>query len=140
MPSSADQSGLILELTVLARRAGVTLGSIAPADPKVDGSGATLVPVVVSVSGSYVAITRFMRQARQLVGVSGGKLHAAGRLFSVQGVELSESAAGKFPMLDATVTLSAYAYDGPIAPPAPPTPPPTEGESTSGATAAGGTP
>jgi hypothetical protein len=81
-----------------------------------------------------------MRHARQLVGVSGGKLRASGRLFSVQGVELSESAAGTFPLLDATITLNAYTYDEPIVPPTPPTPTPTEGESTSGATAAGGAP
>lgn len=138
MPSSADQPTLVLELAVLARRAGVTLGSIAPEAATTDGSGATLVPVVVSVSGSFGRITTFLKYARELVAVRGGRLHASGRLFSVQGVELSESAAGKFPLLDATITFNAYAYDGPIVPPTPPTPTTTE-ESTSGATAAGGT-
>lgn len=139
MPSSAEQSSLVLELAALARRAGVTLGSIAPEDSKIDGAGATLVPVAVSVSGSYGQIARFMKVTRELVGVRGGKVRATGRLFSVQGVELSESAAGRFPMLDATITLNAYAYDGPIVPPTPPTPPTPAGEPT-GATAAGGAP
>ena len=141
MPSSADQSSLVFELATLARRAGVTLGAIAPDAPKTDGSGATLVPVVVTVSGSYGRITTFLKYARELVGVSGGELHASGRLLSVAGVELSESATGKFPKLDATVTFNAFAYDGPIVPPAPPTPTTTEEDTTSsGATAAGGTP
>lgn len=140
MPSSAEQSSLVLELDSLARRAGVTLGTIAPEPTETDTAGATLVPVTVSVSGSYAGVTRFLRLTRQLVGVSGGKLHATGRLFSVQGVELSESASAKFPKLDATITLNAYAYDGPIVPPTPPTPAPSEDESTTGATAAGGTP
>jgi len=140
MPASADQPSLVLELAVLARRAGVTLGSIAPEAAKTDGSGATLVPVVVTVTGSYARMTSFLKHARQLVGVRGGRLHASGRLFSVQGIELSESSTGKFPKLDATITFNAYAYDGPIVPPTPPTPTPTEEESTSGATAAGGTP
>lgn len=140
MPSSADQPSLVLELAVLARRAGVTLGSIAPEPAKTDSSGATLVPVAVTVTGSYSGITRFMKHARQLVGVSGGKLRASGRLFSVRGVELSESSAGKFPLLDGTITFNAYAYDGPIVPPTPPTPAPSEDEPASGATAAGGTP
>ncbi len=140
MPASADQATLVLELAALARRAGVTLGSIAPEPATTDGSGATLVPVVVSVTGSYRRISTFLKYSRALVGVRGGRLHASGRLFSVQGVELSESASGKFPELDATITLNAYAYDGPLAPPPPPTPAPTEGETTSGATAAGGTP
>lgn len=140
MPASADQPSLVLELAVLARRAGVTLGSIAPEAATTDGSGATLVPVVVSVTGSYGRITGFLKLARQLVGVRGGRLEASGRLFSVQGIELSESSTAKFPKLDATITFDAYAYDGPIVPPIPPTPTPTEEESTSGATAAGGTP
>ncbi len=138
MPASADQPTLVLELAVLARRAGVTLGSIAPEAAKTDASGATLVPVVVSVSGSYGRITSFLKHARELVAVRSGRLHASGRLFSVQGLELAESSAGKFPLLDATIRLNAYAYDGPIVPPTPPAP--TEEESTSGATAAGGTP
>lgn len=140
MPSSAEQSSLVLELSSLARRAGVTLGSIAPEAAEVDSTGATLVPVAVSVTGTYGRVTTFLRHARQLVRVRGGRVLASGRLFSVQGVELSESANGKFPMLDATITLHAFAYDGPIAPPATPTPTPGEGETTSGATAAGGTP
>jgi Tfp pilus assembly protein PilO len=141
MPSSADQPTLILELAVLARRAGVTLGSIAPEPATTDGSGATVVPVVVTVTGSYGRITTFLKNARELVAVRGGRLHASGRLFSVEGIELSESSSGKFPKLDATITFGAYAYDGPIVPPTPPTPTPTgEEESTSGATAAGATP
>jgi Tfp pilus assembly protein PilO len=140
MPASADQPSLVLELAVLARRAGVTLGSIAPEAATTDSTGATLVPVPVTVTGSYGRITGFLKLARQLVGVRGGELQASGRLFAVQGIELSESSAGKFPKLDATITFNAYAYDGPIVPPAPPTPTPTEEESTSGATAAGGTP
>ena len=140
MPASADQPSLVLELAVLARRAGVTLGSIAPETATTDSSGATLVPVVVSVTGSYGQITRFLKLARRLVAVRGGRLEASGRLFSVQGIELAESATAKFPKLDATVTLNAYAYDGPIVPPAPPTPAPADEESSSGATAAGVTP
>jgi Tfp pilus assembly protein PilO len=140
MPSSADQPSLVLELAVLAERAGVTLASIAPESAKIDAAGATVVPVSVTVTGSYAGITSFLRHARQLVGVSGGKLHASGRLFSVRGVELSESSAGRFPLLDATITFNAYAYDGPIVPPTPPTPTPSEDDATTGATAAGATP
>ena len=140
MPSSTEQSSLVLELSTLARRAGVTLGSIAPQEAEIDSTGATLVPVAVTVAGSYGRITKFLRYTRELVRVRSGRLLASGRLFSVQGVELSESATGKFPTLDATITLHAYAYDGPIVPPAPPTPTPAEDGTTSGATAAGGTP
>lgn len=139
MPSSADQAGLVLELSRLGREAAVSIASIAPTEPTTDASGATLVPVTVTVTGTYRQVTAFLHDATSLVGVSGGRLHATGRLFAVRGVELAESSAGKFPLLDATVALDAYAYDGPISTPTPPPPPPSASGSTSGATAAGGT-
>lgn len=140
MPSSGDQTSLVLELTRVARRSNVTLGSIAPEAPDVDSAGATVVPVAVTVTGTYRQVTRFLRNTRSLVHFSGGKLRATGRLFNVQGIELAESSSAKFPLLDATITFDAYAYDGPIVPPAPPTPPSQDESSTSGATAAGSRP
>lgn len=139
MPSSGDQAGLVLELARLARAADVPLTSVEPAAPTTDASGATLVPVTVTVTGTYGQVTRFLRSARQLVSFSRGRLDATGRLFSVQGVQLAESSTGKFPLLDATILLDAYAYDGPIPPPAPAAPPAQGTTTTSGATAAGAT-
>ena len=138
MPSSADQPGLVLDLDRLARASGVTLGSITPQEPVVGVGGATMIPVAVVVGGSYREITRFLTGTRRLVTVRRGKLRATGRLFTVQGVELSESSADGFPFLDGTITLNAYVYDGPIVPPSAPAP--AEEPSTSGATAQGATP
>ena len=139
MPSSADQSGLVLELDRLARASGITLGSIAPQEPVLGASGATLVPVEVIVGGSYRKITRFLARTRQLVTVRHGKLRATGRLFTVQSVELTESSTAGFPRLDGIVRLNAYLYDGPIAPPSAPDRP-AEELSPSGSTAQGATP
>ncbi len=140
MPSSADQPGLVLELDRLARSTGVKLGSITPREPVVSAGSPTSVPVVVTAEGSYRQVTRFIRKARELVRVRGARIRATGRLFTVQAVELTESTAKGFPRLDATITLNAYVYDGPIAPATPP-PSTAEGDDTStGATAAGGTP
>jgi len=139
MPSSADQPGLVLELDRLARASGVTLGSITPQEPVVGEGGATMIEVAVVVSGSYRGITRFLGGTRRLVTVRRGQLTATGRMLAVQSLELSESNAHGFPLLDGTITLNAYVYDGPI--PAPPPPAPAGGESTSStATAAGATP
>lgn len=137
MPASADQPGLVLELDRLARSSRVTLGSITPQEPVVGEGGATMITVAVVVGGSYGQITRFLARARKLVTVRHGKLRATGRLFSVQGVELSESSTTGFPSLDGTITLNAYVYDGPIVPPSAPVTPTAE---TSGATAQGATP
>jgi Tfp pilus assembly protein PilO len=137
MPSSADQPGLVLELDRLARSSGVTLGSITPQDPVLGVGGATLTPVTVVVEGSYRKITRFLASTRKLVTVRRGKIRATGRLFTVRSVVLSESNAKGFPLLDGTITLDAYVYDGPIVPPSAPV---TPAEETSGATAQGATP
>jgi len=139
MPSSADQPGLVLELDRLARSSGVTLGSITPQEAVLGEGGAKMIEVAVVVSGSYRGITRFLGGTRRLVTVRRGQLTATGRLLAVQSVELSESNAHRFPLLDGTITLNAYVYDGPIAPPPPPAPSGAESTS-SGATAAGATP
>ena len=139
MPSSADQAGLVLELDRLARSTNVALGSIVPQDTVVGGGGATTIPVVVTATSSYRQLTRFLRHTRALVGVHSGKVRATGRLLTMQSVELVESKTKGFPYLDATITLNAYVYDGPIAPATPPTTT-TPDETSTGATAAGRTP
>jgi len=139
MPSRADQAGLVLELDRLARSANATLGSITPGQEVVGAGGATTVPVVVTVTGSYRQITRFLQHTRALVSVHGGAVHATGRLLTMQSVDLVESSARHFPYLDATIALNAFVYDGPIPPLAPP-PTTTTGDSSTGATAQGATP
>ena len=140
MPSSADQAGLVLELDRLARASGVTLGSITPSEAAIGTGGATTIPVVVTATGSYRQITRFLQRTRQLVRVRGGAVRATGRLLTMQGVELAESSTRRFPTLDATITLNAFVYDGPIAPATPPPSTTDEEGAATGATAAGSTP
>ena len=97
--------------------------------------------MAVTATGSYRQITRFLQHTRALVGVRRGTVRARGRLLTMQAIELAESNTRKFPFLDATITLNAFVYDGPIVPPTPVTPPTTDSEDTStGATAAGSTP
>jgi Tfp pilus assembly protein PilO len=116
MPSSDDQAGLVLELTRLAASTGVELRSIALQAAAEDAAGATMIPVVVNVGGSYREITRFLTRTRLLVAVRQGRLRAKGRLFTVQSLELAESLTAGFPELDSTITLRAYVYDGPVVP------------------------
>ena len=78
--------------------------------------GPTLIPLTVTVGGSYRKIANFLFRTRGLVTVRGGTIHARGRLFDVQSVALTESVTERFPKLDATIALNAYVYDGPIAP------------------------
>lgn len=138
MPESDDQPSLVLEISRLAEKSGVTLQTITPQAPVGGAGGATMIPVAVTVGGSYREITRFLRHTRTLVTVRAGKLRATGRLFTVQSVGLVESVGEGFPMLDANVTLNAYVYDGPILPPDTPVEPDEDDVST-GSAAAGGT-
>lgn len=137
MPSKADQAGLVLELEALAERSRVTLRSLTPQSPAVGAGGATMVPVSVGLTGSFAGITRFLRNVRTLVTVRRGVLRASGRLLVVQSVELGASSSAPFPTLDATVSLQAYVYDGPIGAPAGDGAP-EDGSQPTGATAAAG--
>jgi Pilus assembly protein, PilO len=114
MPSTADQPGLVLEISRLAKKSGVTLRSIAPKEPVAAVGDPSLIPVTVTLTGSYRQITKFLERTRELVMVRDGKIHATGRLLSVNGVTLIESVDAGFPKLDATLELDAYVYDGPI--------------------------
>jgi Tfp pilus assembly protein PilO len=116
MPESGDQPGMVLELSRLASSTKVTLRSISTQLTVAAAGTPTTIPIVVTVGGSFFEITRFLQRVRTLVTVRRGELRATGRLFTVQNVDLVESATDGFPMLDATVTLNAYVYDGPIVP------------------------
>lgn len=139
MPDSNDQPGLILELSRLARGSGVTLQSITPQAAVGGAGGTTMIPVAVTIGGSYSEISKFLRRTRTLVSVRDGELRTTGRLLTVQTLGLVESVTEGFPMLDATMTLNAYVYDGPILPTDIPDEPDDEELSSSGSTAAGGT-
>jgi type II secretory pathway component PulM len=57
MPSSGEQPGLVLELTRLATSTGVDLRSIS-LQPALEGAGgATMIPVVVVLGGTYRNVT-----------------------------------------------------------------------------------
>jgi Tfp pilus assembly protein PilO len=141
MPSSSDQASLLLELDLLARKSGVSIASVAMSDAAPLPAGSTVIPVAVTVGGTYGQIVRFLRQMRGLVGLRGGDAYAKGRLFTVQSIELTESNTKGFPNLDAALVLNAHVYDGVVVAQTPATPPESSGTETgSTATAAGATP
>jgi Tfp pilus assembly protein PilO len=141
MPSSDEQSGLVLELERLAEGSGLVLESITVEPPVAAVGGPALRPVTVGVRGRYAQITNFLMRVRTLVTVTDGAIHATGRLLSARSVALTESDTGDFPELDASIGFDAYVYDGPIAPAEAPEEESAEEEDvSSGPTAAGSTP
>jgi Tfp pilus assembly protein PilO len=140
MPSSDQQSGLVLELTRLAAASGLVFESIVVEQPVASVGGPALRPVTVGVRGRYAEITNFLMRVRELVTVKNGEIDATGQLLTARSVTLAESDTGNFPELDASIGFDAYVYDGPIAPPEEPEEEETGEEVDTGATAAGSTP
>jgi hypothetical protein len=134
MPSDIDTPDLLLELNMLARESGVTLGSISPGDATPAGSY-SVVPVSLTVTGDFYSLTDFLYRLRTLVGVTGGQLRTAGRLYSVGQLSMTGGTAG--PAVQATLTVSAYVWGsagavaGSTASPVTPAAPSTDTSSTS---------
>ena len=125
MPDSTDMSSVILELNAVATASGVDFISIAPQAPVGRAGGFLAVPIKLTFEGSYYDLTDFLFRLRNLVIVRDGELESAGRLFTLDALDLHEGSLG-FPQVQASITVSAYAYaPAPaVAPPAT-TPPAT---------------
>jgi hypothetical protein len=135
MPSDVDMPGMILQLNRIARDTGIRFDSITP-QAATEADGAQAIPINLVFQGNYFELSDFLFRTRNLVGVRGGKLDATGRLFVVDSIAFSEGIR-KFPQIQATLTVSAYAYGSsggatapatpapaPATPPASPPPPP----------------
>ena len=124
MPESIDMAGVILELNSVAERSGVDFVSISPAAPVAAPAGYQSVPIKLTFEGNYYDLTDFLFRLRNLVVVRDGELETAGRLFTLDGLDIVEGTGG-FPQVQAGLTVSAYTF-APGAAPAPaatPTPP-----------------
>jgi len=110
MPERAEMADVLRQLQRAARRTEVRLDSVTPQAVAAQ-SGYNAVPMDVVVSGRYFGVQRFLRYLRMQAGVDGSHVHATGRLFSVDSVNL---AAGEktLPQLAATIHLNAFTYSG----------------------------
>jgi len=139
LPNDTDMPGILLDVNRIAGNNDLEFRSIAPS-PQVLGTGYLQQPLAVVVQGRFGNISRFLGDLRTLVSVRQSRLDARGRLYSVSQVDMSApDGAEKFPIVQAKVTLNAYAFSAPV--PAPATrPSPTTDTSSSGTVAAGATP
>ncbi len=82
--------------------------------------------------GRYAAVTSFLARLRRQVVVSDGRLRTRGRLYSVGSIALAEGGETGFPVLDATLSVTAYAFENvPAAPEATSEPTPADGSGNS---------
>jgi hypothetical protein len=137
MPSDMDISGVLLELSRIARETGITFKSIIPG---ATGAAASfrVQPIELTFEGDFYSLSDFLYRVRSLVGVNNGRLNAKGRLFTIDKLAFTEGDDG-FPQVAAALTVSAYLYGtGPTAgaPASPPPAAPTSTTSTSTETTA----
>jgi hypothetical protein len=120
MPSVPDMPGILLELSRIAQETGIEFNSITPL-PSVVVGAYQQVPISVAFDGNFYELSDFLFRLRTLVAVRRSELHATGRLYSVGGLDFSESPDG-FPDIIATLTINAYVYgtDTPATETAPP--------------------
>ena len=88
MPDRAEMAAVLRQLLRAANRTDVRLDSVTPQAAAAQ-SGYSAVPMDVVVTGRYSGVQRFLRHLRTQAGVAGPHVHAAGRLFSVDSVNLA---------------------------------------------------
>ena len=108
MPAKEDQPDLLLGLDELARSYGVQVVSLSPGGGAAAAGGYTVLPVSLTLTGSYSSLTRYLHRLRILVAVRHRSVVASGRLFSVTSVSLTPGSTGR--ELKASVSLEAYVY------------------------------
>ncbi|HEY2353921.1 MAG TPA: type 4a pilus biogenesis protein PilO [Gaiellaceae bacterium] len=121
LPSRADQTNLLFELNRVAKSSGVTVISISPQAAQATALNYTVVPVNLSLNGSYFSVTRFLHNLRSLVSDPNGCPVANGPAFGVTSVAMTPGA--DKDEAPATVSIAAYYYGvtGGATPPASPT-------------------
>lgn len=108
MPDRTDMPDLVLELSQLARDAGIRFDSIAP-QPIAPIGSYTVLPISVTFQGNFYNLADFLYRLRSLVSVHAGRLDATGRLFAVDTMTFGESTL-KFPQIQATLAIDAFVY------------------------------
>ena len=132
MPDEENLPGIILEVNSIASSAGIEFLAIQP-QPAVAAGSRRALPITLTFEGNYYDLTDFLYRLRTLVTVKDGNLHASGRLYTLDALDMHEAKTG-FPDIEAVLTVSAYAFGSgaPGAAPDAPTPAaPTETGTTS---------
>jgi Tfp pilus assembly protein PilO len=134
MPRQVEMAAVVRQLLATAKRSDLRLDSVTP-QAAAAKSGYSAVPMDVVVTGRYFNVQRFLRHLRTQARVAGSHVHASGRLFSVDSVNLA-AADKKLPQLAATIHLNVFTYSGSAAGAAPATPKTAPESSTSTSAAA----
>lgn len=107
MPATEDEPDLLLTVDELATASGVKVTALSPTNAT-QAQGYEVLPVSLTLSGTYASITRFLQNLRTLVSVRHQTLEARGRLFSVTQLAITPGTTGQ--KVTATATVDAYVF------------------------------
>jgi hypothetical protein len=116
IPDDVEMSSILRQLSWAAGRSGVRIDSIAPGG-LVATSGGQALPISLTVAGHYFALGKFMHLLRVQADVSGGKVHASGRLYAIDSITFG-SGDTKKGLITATLSLDAFVYAAAVPAPA----------------------
>jgi hypothetical protein len=110
MPASLQMPSILRQVDQLASASHVTVQSFTPS-AATPASGYDEVPIAVTAGGRYGSVESFLHLLRTQAGATSGRIHADGRLFDVQSVDLAPGATGDAE-LTASIQLVAFVYTG----------------------------
>jgi Pilus assembly protein, PilO len=108
LPSQGDEPGLLFELNRLATGSGVKVSGISLQTAQATASGYTVVPISLTLTGTYFKVADFLDRLRTLVSDNHGRLTAHGPVFAVNSVTLNPGSKGHD--LLATVSIATFYY------------------------------
>jgi hypothetical protein len=113
MPTVTDMPGILLRLGHLAEQSKVVLTSVHPDSPVPQALGYSALPLTITVTGNYRAITKFLGLIRRDVTFARGmRPQVGGRMFDADNITLLQGQTGD--QLNASLGLSAFIYTGQV--------------------------
>jgi hypothetical protein len=113
MPAQLQMPSVLRQVQHLAATSKVSVESFTPST-STPAAGYDTVPIDVSVAGRYASVKQFLHKLRVQAGTNGTRIHASGRLFDVQSVDLTpgNTAADTPSELTAAIKLVTFVYTG----------------------------
>jgi hypothetical protein len=124
IPDETSMPQILRQLTRAAADGNVAISGITPGAPVPSGVSNTI-PLSLTIEGSYFGIREFLRHLRTRADMKGDTLRATGRLYSVDSIQFSGGSSTR-GRINATVALSAYAFNTPAPSPGASTTVPTD--------------
>jgi Tfp pilus assembly protein PilO len=117
MPNDVRMSEILRQLSWAAASAHVRIDGITP-QARVPHPGYQAIPLSMTLQGRYYAIARFLRLLHTQATAKGSQIHASGRLFAVDNLQFSNAPSDQ--LIQATLSLNAYSYQGALPTGSPP--------------------